>query len=277
MNYENRVVAYIDIIGFKSLLDQTVKDNQDDIEKIKQIIRAYDLIKEILEEDAELNKLLANKSSRQVTIFSDLIVISFKANEPGEVFYTLLQIKHIIMGLLNLGLLCRGAVTKGKLIHKNEYIFGPALVEAYMLETKAALYPRVILERKIVEIGAKHRSPGHILSEERKYVESLLEMDSDGMYYVDYFFKAHQELDDPDYDFPAYIDNLGKIIRKGLMSSTHHFKADIRIKYSWMRERYNEMVDTVTGKREIAGLQRMGLSELAEFYSKLNKISGYKH
>ncbi|SDA20419.1 hypothetical protein SAMN05216315_11373 [Nitrosospira sp. Nsp18] len=33
------------------------------------------------------------------------------------------------------------------------------------------------------------------------------------------------------------------------------------------------MVDTVTRKREIAGLQRMGLSEVAEFYSKLNKIS----
>ncbi|SDA20422.1 hypothetical protein SAMN05216315_11374 [Nitrosospira sp. Nsp18] len=229
MNYENRVVAYIDIIAFKSLLDQTVKDNQDDIEKIKQIILAYDLIKEILEEDAALNKLLANKSSRQVTIFSDLIVISFKADEPAEVFYTLLQIKHIIMGLLNLGFLCRGAVTKGKLIHKKEYVFGPALVEAYLLETKAALYPRVILEREIVEIGAKHRSPGHIFSEERKYVESLLEMDSDGMYYVDYFFKAQQELDDPDYNFPAYIDNLREIIRKGLMSSTHHFKADIRI------------------------------------------------
>lgn len=72
-----------------------------------------------------------------------------------------------------------------------------------MLETKAALYPRVILEREIVEIGAKRRRRGYFFSEERKYVESLLEMDSDGMYYVDYFFKAHQELDNPDHGCAA--------------------------------------------------------------------------
>lgn len=90
------------------------------------------------------------------------------------------------------------------------------------------------------------------------------------MYYIDYFFKAQSELDDPEYDFPEYIDNLGQIIREGLMGSSHHGKADIRVKYSWMRERYNHMVNIVTNKET---LNNSGDCELAELYRELKKIS----
>lgn len=279
MNYEQRIVAFIDILGFRALLDETVaKDGTDDQKRIDEVVRAYTSIREIWELDKKSESLsLSTYSSKKVTIFSDSIVVSFKAEEPSEVFYTLLEIKWLIMRLLNHKILCRGAVALGKLIHRDEYIFGPALVEAYTLESKAALYPRVILDRNIVDTGATFKSQDHTSRQEREYVESLLEKDSDGMYYIDYFFKAQSELDDPEYDFPAYIENLGMIIRKGLMGSTHHTKADLRIKYSWMRERYNRMVEIATNKEAITRLRKSGEIELADFYSELKKISPGKH
>ena len=79
--------------------------------------------------------------------------------------------------------------------------------------------------------------------------------------------------DDPDYDFPQYIEILGDIIRKGLMGSSHHGKADLRVKYSWMRERYNRMIEIVTDKRALKNLKTSGLPELSEFYKDLKKIS----
>lgn len=75
------------------------------------------------------------------------------------------------------------------------------------------------------------------------------------------------------YDFPEYIENLGNIIRKGLMSSSHPSKADIRVKYSWMRERYNHMVDIVNNNKSIERLQKNDNYELADFYKNLKPIS----
>lgn len=279
MKYQQRIVAFIDILGFKAILNDTVgKDDTDDEKNIDKVVSAYKAIRDIWDLDKK-SKLLDTSSSesKKVTIFSDSIVISFKAEEPSEVFYTLLELKWLIMRLLWHGILCRGAVSIGKFIHTDEYLFGPALVEAYLLESKAALYPRIILDRTVIDAGAQNSAMHHTKEMEMEYVESLLEQDSDGMYYIDYFFKAQSELDDPEYDFPAYIDNLGKIIRKGLMASSHASKADLRIKYSWMRERYNRMVSAVTRNEVIKGFKSRGEIELANFYSELKPISPHRN
>ena len=279
MRYEQRVVAFIDILGFKSLLNDTIgKDGNDNSDKIDEIISAYDSIREIwsVEQTAKYSdkKISATK---KISIFSDCLVVSFLIEQPSGVFSTLLEIKLLIMTLISKNILCRGAISMGKFIHTDHYLFGPALVEAYTLESKAALYPRVILDHSIIDIGTKNRNKNHDLTEEQKYVQSLLEKDSDGMFYIDYFYKAQTELDDPEYSFPGYIENLANIIRKGLMSSSHHSKADIRVKYSWMRERFNNMVDIVTSKEAIIRLKNHGEDDLANFYRNLKKISPKKY
>lgn len=93
------------------------------------------------------------------------------------------------------------------------------------------------------------------------------------MYYIDYFYKAFKELDDPELDFPDYIQSLGNIIRKGLMGSTHPTNADVRVKYSWMRERYNRMVDTVTAPLRSRDWEVDEPTELEASYLRLKKIS----
>jgi hypothetical protein len=279
MKYEQRIVAFIDILGFKSLLSETTDNKGIDNEKaINAVISAYEAIRDIWDLDKKSDYLDTESSdSKKVSIFSDCLVVSFEVNQPSQVFYTLLEIKWLIMRLISRKILCRGAVSVGKFIHTDNYLFGPALVEAYTLESKAAMYPRVILDHTVIEAGAQNSIMDHDSSEELRYVRSLLEQDSDGMYYIDYFFKAQSELDDPEYDFPEYINNLGAIIRKGLMGSSHHSKADIRVKYSWMRERYNQMVEQVTEPKIIENLNNSGDFELASFYKDLKKISPKKY
>lgn len=279
MIYEQRIVAFIDILGFKSLLNDTVdKSGNDDENAINAVISAYEAIRDIWDLDKK-SSYLDTKSfdTKKVSIFSDCLVISFEINQPSEVFFTLLEIKWLIMRLIARNMLCRGAITIGKFIHTDHYLFGPALVEAYTLESKAALYPRVILERSVIDAGIENKSSHHTPNQEQEYVQALLEQDSDGMYYIDYFFKAQSELDDPDYDFPDYIKNLANIIRKGLMGSSHPSKADIRVKYSWMRERYNNMVDIVKNENTIKLFKDNNEFELADFYSELKKISPNKY
>jgi hypothetical protein len=276
MKYEHRVVAFIDILGFRSHIDETTdKAGNDNEKKIQHMVSAYEAIKKVWEEDDFIAGTKVS-SSKRVSIFSDSIVVSFKAEEPNEVFYTLLNLKHLIMTLIYKRLLCRGAVSIGKFLHTDDYLFGPALVEAYTLESKAAMYPRIILDRDVIEASLEGTSVDHKETDEIDYVESLLEQDSDGMYYIDYFYKARSELIDSEYDFPEYIEILGELIRKGLMGSSHHGKADLRVKYSWMRERYNRMIDTVQSREALKGWSGPGQDEITDFYLGLKKISPRK-
>ncbi len=279
MIYDNRVVAFIDILGFKSLLNETLDKNGNDNEPaIDSLISAYSTIRKIWDLDDETGSLsYAPATTKRVSIFSDCVVISFKVEQPSEVFFTLLEIKWLIMELLGKNIICRGAISLGKMIHTENYLFGPALVEAYMLESKAALYPRVILDSSIIDASLKDNLQYSKTTDAKIIVQSLLEQDSDGMFYIDYFYKAHSELNDPEYDFPSYIDNLGNLIRKGLMGSSQPSKSDIRIKYSWMRERFNQMVERVQSKDAIARLDASGDSTLANFYINLKKISPSKY
>jgi hypothetical protein len=271
VNYEDRIVAFIDILNFSGLIHETVDARgRERADKIKKIYDAFEVIQgnwKQSDQGAGIGR------SKRVTIFSDSIVISVKSAEKSQIFWTLLEIKHLIMSLVWRGILVRGAIVRGKLIHEEEKVFGPALIEAYTLESKAALYPRIILDRELVQAAAESRSPHHSVTDEIGYVELLLESDADGMYYIDYFYKAQSELDDPDYDFPSYIEALGDIIRKGLMGSVHPSNADVRVKYSWMRERYNRMVERVTAPLRHVDLEAGEPDELQMFYSQLKKIS----
>ena len=146
MTYENRVTVFIDILGFKELLSKTVsKKNIDDESKIDEIIAAYKTIRDVWdldEKQSEFSKRIP-KNSKQITTFSDCIVISFKTEEESQIFYTLLEIKWMLMRLIYKGILCRGAITHGKLIHTDTILFGPALAEARRHRSGLASEPRV--------------------------------------------------------------------------------------------------------------------------------------
>lgn len=271
MNYEDRVTVFIDILGFKDLLNKTVVKGEDQVDKINEILSAYQVIRDVWNLDRHDEEPFS--ISKKVTTFSDCLVISFKASEESEIFHTLREIQWMIMRLIFKGILVRGAVTYGKLIHTNDVLFGPALAEAYLLETKAALYPRVILHKDIIDLAGKASSFHHSSNQEREYVESLLEKDCDGIYYVDYFGKAQSELDDPDYDFPIYLEKISKRIRKGLKGSSNINKSDIKVKYRWMKERYNKLVDKLKDKEYIKYLRENGEFELADTYLKFKKIN----
>jgi hypothetical protein len=134
MDYEDRLVAFLDILDFRGMVNSTIdKDGNDVPNEIAALEAAYDTIHRNWDSDPN--------SSKQVTIFSDSIVISVRADEPSELFWTILEIKHLIMALVGQGILVRGALVRGRLLHNEKRVFGPALVEAYLLESKAALYP----------------------------------------------------------------------------------------------------------------------------------------
>ena len=229
MNYEDRIICFLDILGFGSHISSSVdKGDGDKTEKIKEIAGVFTSIREYLNIDCP-----DDRQGKEITQFSDSVVISFPAYSESGVFDALLEILWVQISLVQKGYLCRGGVTRGRLIHTPTLLFGPAMVEAYTLESKAALYPRVILDDEIINTGvaahATHHSPNH----ELQSIRNLLERDLDGMYYINYITRAQSELDDPELDYPGYLHQLRKIVAEGILASD----PSIAIKYKWLRER----------------------------------------
>ena len=230
IEYEDRVVCFLDILGFSEHVLQTISDDQSIIvQKIGEIEGALEAVRDVLDLDEE-----KCQGSTQITQFSDCIVISFLSNEQSGVFFTLESILWVLIELVKRGFIFRGGIVRGQLAHDNRLLFGPAMIDAYELEKKAAYYPRVVLDKSIVSLSGDYSAPHHNGSDEIAYVNELAVKDFDGMYYIDYFGAAQKELDDPECDYPLYLENLYKLIEKGLENKD----ASIRIKYQWMKEKY---------------------------------------
>lgn len=264
--YENRIVAFIDILGFKDLLSKTVKGDQDVTEEIEKIISAYDSVSDVFEQ-YKTGKGLYNGDdpivplSKMVTTFSDCIVISFLLDERSELAYTISELQWVQMRLISRGILSRGSIAYGKLIHTDNYLFGPALVEAYVGESKAALYPRIIVSEEIISLASKYHGDQHGPDEEIENIKSSLMIDSDGMYYIDYFNNAFIDIDD-EASIPTYIEKITSIAREGCK----HSKIDIRIKYSWLKDKINRLISQCKSSEFISNLNQNGKGDFADRY-----------
>ena len=258
-SYEDRIVCFLDILGFKQHIRETIcGGGQEEPVQVENIRDAFRVIRVMLGDYGEEDPL-----DREITQFSDSVVISFLATEESAVFYSLHDILLIQVNLVYRGMLCRGGVSRGLLLHSQNEVFGPAMVDAYTLESKAALYPRVIMSDDIVDAGIKAHGRQHLPAHEEEGIRSLLTRDSDGMLYVDYLTKAKGELNEPDLEYPGYLSRLAEIVRNGLSSRD----PSIAVKYRWMAEALRPHVD------EVKTLARETLSEgcdLREAYESID-------
>jgi hypothetical protein len=230
MTYDDRIVCFLDVLGFKELVNAPVRpDASVDDTKVAAIAKALSTIRRSMDVDNP-ERLIGGM---QVTQFSDSIVFSFPTTENTGVFHALLHILWVQLELVFHGILVRGAITCGKLVHTPELIFGPAFVEAYELESKAACYPRVLVEASVIQAGAAAHASHHDPATEVEHIESLLRKDHDGFWYADYIHAAVRELNDPAYDAADYHEHLWKIVDAGRASRI----AAVRAKYEWLADK----------------------------------------
>jgi hypothetical protein len=233
MRYEKRVVLFLDILGFKDHIDKTIDKEGNDIE---------DEITKICTALPTLNKLVGVGWSKIITTqFSDSIVISFKTEGKNQFLNLLEIIIGLILDLIQHNIICRGAISYGKLIYNEDIIFGPAFVDAYITESKVAMYPRIILDSNILDIvegDTKFYTDGR---PQKEVLLSFLSEDEDGKYFIDYFEKCTKNMSLNELN--SYIVNLRNIILDGFKKAESSYKnPDLKAKYGWMKTKFNKMV-----------------------------------
>lgn len=152
---KNRYTAFIDILGFqKSILN--IENEPESYEKIvialTNVSELDQLRKNVRPKQSDPNAVqhLENYQDLRVQVFSDCILISANENELGLTAVTAMSAVAFAM-LFSCGFFARGAITKDQLSHDEKIVFGKALVRAYSLEQKVAIFPRIILSSEVVE------------------------------------------------------------------------------------------------------------------------------
>lgn len=145
--YQERFTAFLDILGFTELIGRTATIPPE--VPIEKIIVALDIPR-----PAEEGQMLIgnagdiSKSDHKMAQFSDSLIISTE-NTAAGLLHLVNHVERIAFSFLKLGFLCRGGISKGLLYHEKNIAFGPAMIEAYHLESKKALYPRIILSKDV--------------------------------------------------------------------------------------------------------------------------------
>lgn len=230
--YRECFVAFIDILGFKSL--------------IKNSKEPFDNIKEGLEFLANLLGSGHNNREKdlsiftQIRVFSDNIVI-FRPCDSDSFGFFLKTVSDISTNLFLRDLPVRGGMSIGKMhwnpawFDDNEteelniikkvkkmtgngqsLVFGEGLISAYELENEVAIYPRTIISDKLY-LYLKERQDDMNLSKSFSLTKPSIHMkvldfikkDFDGVYFFDFL---HEKITFANYQLPKYID--GKIINQ---------------------------------------------------------------
>lgn len=136
MEYTENIVAFIDILGFKSLVnDESKFEDIGAILKLPYFIRQDDVTK------------MMKLKGVMMTSISDSFVFSIGLKERGAMNkITRLLSVFTQMLLSQYSLLLRGGIAVGKLYHDSEVVYGPGLVKAYELENKISIYPRIVID-----------------------------------------------------------------------------------------------------------------------------------
>jgi hypothetical protein len=251
--YQDRIIAFVDILGFKSIIKQSEHNH----EKVKAIIKSLEFLKSSektnkwnlalieIEEDAQKRGLEKFDISSSIccTCFSDTIVVSAEVSDNNIDYVTstlVANLAYLCVTLLDEGVLVRGAITTGKLIHSsNGLLLGPALIQAYELEVNTAKFPRIIFSNRLLNrlnyplVTKKDRFPYH----------QYLQRYDDGCvgFHSMIFLQVMQNwVGMGESNLKNYLIRIKNVILTGLDSSFEH--PDVFTKYEWLRLQYNSLI-----------------------------------
>lgn len=165
MPYQERYVAFIDILGFSEIIRKTSP-----VGASEQTRSLETVLSEMGRRDADWDNMFGDDF--KFLAFSDSIVMSEAISEVG-LLQLLDEIASLSLRLLRNGLLMRGGISKGLLYHEDGVMFGPAFLDAYRLESTIAKYPRIVLGREVHLAAQKIRNRIRFADDGPPYIHVL--------------------------------------------------------------------------------------------------------
>jgi hypothetical protein len=234
LHYEQRLVAFVDVLGWRSAVERSVADPEQ--------VQKLGLALTVMQGHGKMLDSIRERfpNSARLSQFSDSIIVSAQLTAEG--FSELLNgISFLSRVFPWQGLWLRGGITVGPVYHNNNIAFGPAIVEAYELESKKADAPRIILSDSAVGWIVEHARFGGFsdegtwrrLGDEHWFLDFLQPITK--RTFLDSEKPLQQSIDGCKHHF----EMIRKPIAHGLATFTD---TRIKAKYLWLAQYFNAIV-----------------------------------
>jgi hypothetical protein len=142
--YQDRAVAFVDVLGFRDKLKEFEQDAQAKTsegaeylvsEKVNEFINTFKSVISLLDKD-----------NFRYYLFSDNICITVDyVSKPDLLISLLFTLSELFYSFAEKGYFLRGGVDVGKFVDESEIALGLPLASAYDMESKQAIYPRILI------------------------------------------------------------------------------------------------------------------------------------
>jgi len=262
--YEPCIVSFIDVMGFRNLLEtRHAHDIRDVLVQLREFTTPLEERPIRRVKDARLlSRAFADSVSDAVV---RVRVFDTQYND-GAFFHELLDLLHAQVECIRHGVVIRAGVAIGNAhvgLDGRGPVFGPAMVRAYEIETDEAIYPRIVVDAAAYQSfleDARLRKQDHGIKEELQHVDRLLRVDADGKRFIDYLRASESEFDDPASYF-LFLESHAALVRGKLATTTGR----VREKFKWLAAYHNSVVDDLIaqfseGRRSaVAFMEEFGL------------------
>lgn len=226
MDYENYFVAFIDILGFKKIIDNSTFEGVLALfNNFNRHLEDVKIPKESDTNDGEIEYVsVINAEDVKYKVMSDSIVFYIKDDAQNALLAlvsTCMAFQAHFMNI-NPSILSRGGVVHGQFYIKGDIMFGKALTSAYLLESQNAKYPRIIMNKSLLDDYGN------------EMLEGLVFEDFDYFYSID----SVQAILGKNITGKNDFDKFEKHINRALSVLTDN---SVREKYIYLKERINKV------------------------------------
>jgi hypothetical protein len=144
-------------------------------------------------------------------------------------------LRGIAAAALRIGFLVRGGATIDMLHHSSGAVFGKALIDAYEIESRVAVYPRVVLS--------------HNITSRKDWIENQADIvrANDGLYHFDYFRSLALSSAHPGPDYAAnagaWFEEVVGIVDRNLREFELKGKLGELAKWSWFAREFRDRLE----------------------------------
>ncbi|WP_338838355.1 hypothetical protein WDR10_14000 [Kurthia gibsonii] len=248
------IVCFTDILGFSNLIKNTSDSDKGEILK--------DLHKHLNYCYKELDELNPYCS---VKTFTDNIILAYPKHGDGESQYGSLitSFGRFQLNMILKGYFTRGGIALGNYYGDEIFAYGPALIEAYELESNKANYPRIVLSEKMVELISNHIAEFYGGSGAPQIQEILCDKE-DNICFINYL-----ECIEEDFQEGGNLSQYLEIIKSHKNQIESAIKYNLRnpkvmTKYSWVAKYHNYFCDIyVSPKIKYSCLEQYKVANLS--------------
>lgn len=202
-------IASIDLLGVKDIL----RFDEADIH-LNSIYNIFHSWFRIIKDDISFDT-----KQLEIKAFSDNLVLAIKSDTCRAADKLLDTVAYMCFHFLRNGYKPRGGITKGNVYIDDVFVWGKGLLDAYLIESNDAIYPRIVLDDCVLKDATSH------------CIETLVCTDEKDNKKILNFFRCFGRSEK---SWPADIDSILVRLRKELEELDIETNQSIANKLKWL-------------------------------------------